>query len=86
MTRPWKHPDSGYYWFRKRVPDDLREAIGKREERFSLGTREPNEAKRLHAQKLAEVEERWSNLRRGQRPLFKDDIAREPGQSARPDA
>lgn len=77
MTRPWKHPDSGYYWFRKRVPDDLREAVGKREERFSLGTREPNEAKRLLALKLAEVEERWSNLRRGQRPLSPDDIARE---------
>lgn len=77
MARPWKHPDSGYYWFRKRVPDDLREAIGKREERFSLGTREPSEAKRLHALKLAEVEERWSNLRRGQRPLSSDDIARE---------
>jgi len=76
MTRPWKHPDSGYYWFRKRVPDDLREALGKREERFSLGTREPNEAKRLHAQKLAEVEERWANLRAGQRPLSPDDIAR----------
>ena len=76
MTRPWKHPDSGYYWFRKRVPEDLREALGKREERFSLGTREPNEAKRLHAQKLAEVEERWANLRAAQRPLSPDDIAR----------
>jgi integrase len=77
MTRPWKHPDSGVYWFRKRVPDDLRQLIGKREERFSLGTREPGEAKRLHALKLAEVEERWSNLRRGQRPLSPDDISRE---------
>ena len=77
MTRPWKHPDSGYYWFWKRVPDDLRNLIGKREERFSLGTRDPAEAKRLHAIKLAEVEERWSNLRAGQRPLLPDDIARE---------
>jgi hypothetical protein len=77
MTRPQKHPDSGYYWFRKRIPDDLREAIGRREERFSLGTREPNEAKRLQAVKLAEVEERWSNLRRGQRPLSPEEIARE---------
>ena len=77
MTRPWKHPDSGYYWFRKRVPDELRDLIGKREERFSLGTRNPAEAKRLHAIKLAEVEERWSNLRVGQRPLSPDDIARE---------
>jgi hypothetical protein len=55
MTRPWKHPDSGYYWFRKRVPDDLRNLIGKREERFSLGTRDPTEAKRLHAEKAISV-------------------------------
>jgi integrase len=76
MTRPQKHPDSGYYWFRKRVPDDLRDLVGKREERFSLGTRDPSEAKRLHALKLAEVEERWANLRVGQRRLSPDDIAR----------
>jgi hypothetical protein len=76
MTRPSKHPKSGIYWFRKRVPDDLRNLIEKREERFSLGTRDPSEAKRLHALKLAEVEERWSNLRAGQRPLSPDDIAR----------
>jgi hypothetical protein len=60
MTCPWKHPDRGYYWFRKRVPDNLRSLLGKREERFSLGTRDPSEAKRLHVLKLAEVEERWS--------------------------
>lgn len=77
MTRPWKHPNSGFYWFRKRVPDDLRQIIGKREERFSLGTREPNEAKRLHALKLAEVEERWSISGGGQQSLSSDDIARE---------
>jgi integrase len=76
MPRPWKHPDSGFYWFRKRVPDDLRSLIGKREERFSLGTRDPSEAKRLHSLKLAEVEERWANFRVGQRPLSPDDIAR----------
>ena len=42
-----------------------------------LGTRDPIEAKRLHALKLAEVEERWANLRAGQRPFTPDDIARE---------
>lgn len=66
---PWKHPDSGFYWFRRRVPDDLRALVGKREERFSLGTREPAEAKRLHAQRSVEVEQRWSNLRRGPQKL-----------------
>jgi hypothetical protein len=75
MSRPWKHPDSGFYWFRKRVPDDLRKLLGKSEERFSLGTRDPIDAKRLHALKLSEIEERWSNLRIGQRALSPDDIA-----------
>jgi hypothetical protein len=39
MSRPWKHPNSGVYWLRKRVPDDLRALIGKREEKRSLGTK-----------------------------------------------
>ncbi|MBX9647680.1 MAG: site-specific integrase [Xanthobacteraceae bacterium] len=77
MASPQKHPESGFYWFRKRVPEDLRAIIGKREERFSLQTRDPVEAKRLHALKLVEIDERWSNLRRGQRKLSSDEIAQE---------
>jgi len=65
MARPWKHPDTGIYWLRKRVPNDLRDAIGKREEKRSLGTRNPDEAKRRHAAALAKLEAEWSNLRRG---------------------
>jgi hypothetical protein len=34
-----------------------------------LGTRDPAEAKRAHAVNWAEIEERWSNLWRGQRPI-----------------
>jgi len=41
----------------------LRAAVGKREEKFSLKTREPVEAKRLHAEALAALEQRWANLR-----------------------
>jgi hypothetical protein len=37
MSRPWKHPKTGVYWLRKRVPDDLRTAVGKSEEKRSLG-------------------------------------------------
>jgi hypothetical protein len=32
MSRPWKHPNSGVYWLRKGVPEDLRKIVGKREE------------------------------------------------------
>ena len=69
MARPWKHPKTGIFWLRKRIPDDLRPLLGKREEKQSLGTRDPNEAKRVHAQALAELGERWANLRSGPRAL-----------------
>ena len=69
MARPWKHPKTGIFWLRKRIPDDLCPLLGKREEKQSLGTRDPNEAKRIHAQALAELGERWANLRSGPRAL-----------------
>jgi hypothetical protein len=53
------------YWLRKKVPDDLRPLVGKREEKFSLKTRDSTEAKILLAKAVAEIDERWSNLRHG---------------------
>ena len=69
MSRPWKHPNSGVYWLRKGVPEDLRRLVGKREEKQSLQTRDPVEAKRRHAEALAEIEIRWANLRAGPKTL-----------------
>ena len=63
MSRPWKHPRSGVYYLRKGVPEDLRELVGKLEEKRSLGTRDPAEAKRRHAEALADVEVRWATRR-----------------------
>ena len=47
MAQPFKAP-SGVYYIRRKVPDDLRSALG-REYKRSLQTRDPNEAKRLFA-------------------------------------
>nr|WP_047573961.1 site-specific integrase [Methylobacterium sp. ZNC0032] len=69
MARPWKHPKTGIYWFRKRVPDELRARIGKTEEKQSLGTRDPAEAKIKQLEVLAAVEVRWANLKAGPRTL-----------------
>jgi hypothetical protein len=63
MSRPWKHPDSGVYWFRKAVPVELRVLVGKREEKRSLQTKDPAEARRLHATIAAEIEAKWANPR-----------------------
>jgi integrase len=59
----------GIFWLRKKVPDDLRPIVGKTEEKFSLKTRDPAEARILFAKAAAEIEERWSNLRRGRMTL-----------------
>ncbi|GJD50486.1 Tyrosine recombinase XerC [Methylobacterium crusticola] len=64
-TRPFKHPKTGVYHLRRGVPLDLRLLVGKREEKRSLGTKDPIEAKRLHAVALAELERRWAHLRAG---------------------
>ena len=80
MSRPWKHPNSGVYWLRKRVPDDLRRVIGKSEEKRSLRTRNADEAKRRHAQALLELDARWANLRRGLHALTQQEIDHIAGQ------
>lgn len=69
MSRPLKHPKTGIYWFRKRVPEELRALLGKTEEKQSLGTRDPSEAKLKQAEVLVAVEKRWANLKAGPRSL-----------------
>ncbi|MGK7062713.1 DUF6538 domain-containing protein [Bradyrhizobium sp. 1050_B9_N1_2] len=73
MSRPWKHPKTGIYQLRKAVPDDLRKLVGKREEKVSLRTRDPGEAKVRHAKAFAELEARWANLRAGPKALTECD-------------
>lgn len=65
MSRPFKHPTTGVYYLRKRVPHDLVPVVGRREEKISLNTKNPVEAKRLHLAALADLEARWANLRAG---------------------
>jgi len=69
MSGPWKHPKTGIYWFRKRVPKELRSLLGKTEEKQSLGTRDPSEAKLEQAEVLVAVETRRANLKVGPRSL-----------------
>ncbi|WP_246682762.1 DUF6538 domain-containing protein [Methylobacterium sp. WL9] len=67
--RPWKHLKTASYYLRRAVPLDLRALVGKREEKVTLGTKDPVEAKRLHAVGLMELEQRWAALRAGPRHL-----------------
>lgn len=68
MSRPWKHPKTGIYYFRKGVPEHLRAAIGKREVKISLGTRVADEARELHASIAAQVARDWAHLQSPHNP------------------
>lgn len=67
MSRPTKHRKTGVYWFRKRVPADIAALTGRREVNKTLGTKDPEEAKRNYAAVLAEYEREWAQLRLGNR-------------------
>lgn len=81
MSRPWKHPTTGIYWLRKRVPDELRAIVGKREEKLSLRTRDPAEAKQRHLKVLAEIETRWANLRQSSNQIETTELQRATAQT-----
>lgn len=69
MSRPHKHPRTGTYWFRARVPTDLVAIVGRREVTRTLGTKNPSEAKARWAEVRAEFDTYWSNLRCGPREI-----------------
>jgi len=65
IAQPFRHPDSGIYYLRRRVPDDLRHIIGKTEIRRSLNTRHHQQAKAAFALAYAESEKLFSDARQG---------------------
>jgi integrase len=80
MNHPWQHPDSGIYWYRKRVPERLKPLVGKTEEKISLRTRDPDEARIEFARISLEVEERWRRLSAGLRSLSEREAAGMAGE------
>ncbi|WP_419828880.1 DUF6538 domain-containing protein [Methylobacterium sp.] len=85
IPRPWRHPATGTYWFRRRVPKDMQLLLGRTEEKASLRTKDPATARRVHLEKCREVEERWARLRAGAAALVQSTgqagtaaIAKEP--------
>lgn len=65
MARPWKHPKSGVYYLRVRVPSDLVGLVGHAVEKQSLRTKDVGEARVRYSKAMAVLAERWANLRQG---------------------
>ena len=64
MPSPWKHPKTGIYYFRRAVPNDIKDRLGW-EIKVSLGTSSCTEAKRLYAAELAKSDISFDQARSG---------------------
>jgi hypothetical protein len=82
MSRPWNHPKTGVYYYRKVVPEAMRKLVGKVEVRQTMGTKDPREAARKFTEVAAKVAAEWEALRRG--PVMAD-LARNFVQHLGPD-
>jgi hypothetical protein len=61
LGTPKRHPESGICWFRKRVPDRLKNSAGKTEIKFSLRTRDPIVVRMRNLQAIVEIERKWAD-------------------------
>lgn len=75
MNHPWPHPDSGIYYFRKRVPKPIQHLVGRDMEKISLRTRDPEVARIEFARVSLEVQRRWRELSAGHRSLSEKQAA-----------
>lgn len=69
MARPWKHPKTGTYYLRVRVPSDLVDRVGHLIEKSTLRTKDPSEARVAFAKALSETHSRWAEIRKGVQTL-----------------
>lgn len=69
MARPYEHPRTGVYYFRQRVPTDLRGILGDRIVSRSLRTKDPETAKVRNADEVRRQALIWAGHRKTPEPL-----------------
>ena len=69
MSRPFKHPKTGVFYFRQKTPADLRKIFGKSEVIWSLRTKDEAEAKLRHAEAFQKQARVWQSLRARPEPI-----------------
>src|ERR1700676_5551905 len=63
MPTPIRRPTSDFYWIRKKVPEKLRDLVGKTEVWASLGTKDQRKENIKIGVVNAAIEAEWARLR-----------------------
>jgi integrase len=74
MARPQKNKKSGVYYFRQKTPADLVAVFGKTEVTWTLGTKDPEEAKVRNIEAVRKQALIWAALRKRPEPLLHQQI------------
>lgn len=74
MARPFKHPRTGVYYFRQRVPTDLRAVLGDKIVSRSLRTKDPASAKLRNVDEIRKQAVIWASHRKRPEPLLHQQI------------
>lgn len=74
MLHLWKHPQSGIFYFRRAVPEEHRSAVGKREIKFTLDTKDLKEAKLRYSDAAARANDILQRAIGGQRHLTHKEV------------
>ncbi len=74
MTYLHRDPRTGIYHHRRAVPVELRDVIGKREIKRSLGTKEPKEARLAEGRPVAKTEHEWHTAFRRLTEVIGEDV------------
>jgi integrase len=69
MARPTKNAKTGVYYFRQKTPVDLVAIVGKKEVGWSLGTKDPEQAKVLNTLAVQKQALAWDRYRKRPEPL-----------------
>lgn len=69
MARPYKHPKTGVYYFRQRVPTDLRSLLGDKIVSRSLRTKDKEQAKLRNVVEVQKQAMIWERHRKQPEPL-----------------
>jgi hypothetical protein len=69
MARPTKNAKTGVYYFRQKTPADLVAIVGKKEVGWSLGTKDPEQAKVLNTLAVQKQAMIWERHRKRPEPL-----------------
>lgn len=74
MARPYKHPKTGIYYYRQKIPADLRPKLGDKIISRSLHTRDPQTAKTRNAEEVRKQALLWDRYRKEPEPLTQKQI------------